>query len=258
MNKDSNLNFCYVCKNKGFNVSKGVFCGLTNESPSFRDNCELYLFDSTEKEKLKNVRRKFLELSTKHEKLDNIRYAFGAKFSLLRETRKCGDDHAQSLNYLPTETCFLRNYKWAIVADLFGLILLIVIFNLNGFLTEDNILNEYMFPTFLLFVAAKSSYYFYRIKKGKKILIISDNGIEHYKQGRFTWQEILLTLVKSKRGFGNQNYDYLLLSLVTSSESIIIPLGTLLDTCKIENAIEQYKEKYESTMHNKGYNKWRV
>ncbi|MCO5257356.1 MAG: hypothetical protein M9926_11440 [Lentimicrobium sp.] len=252
MNKDSNLNFCYVCKNKGFNVSRGVFCGLTNETPSFRDNCELYLFDSAEKEKLKNVRRKNLELNTNHEKFDNIRYAFGVKFSLLRETRKCGDDRAQSLNYLPTETYFLKNYKWAILGELFALFFLIVIFNLNADITKGNIISEYIFPVFIIYVTAKSSYYFYKIKKGKKVLIISNNGIEHYKQGRFSWQEILLTLVKSKRGWGNQNFDYLLLSLVTSSEPIVIPLGTLLNTCTIENAIELYKEKYESTMHNKG------
>ena len=65
INKDWRLQYCYVCQKKGFTVKKGVFCGLTNKPPAFTDRCNEYVYDSDEKERLKETRRNFFDLNEK-------------------------------------------------------------------------------------------------------------------------------------------------------------------------------------------------
>lgn len=46
------LQYCKVCKNKMFDPSTGINCGLTKEKPTFNDKCEQFVIDEGEAQKL--------------------------------------------------------------------------------------------------------------------------------------------------------------------------------------------------------------
>jgi hypothetical protein len=48
MDRDDQLKFCSVCKNRTFNPKHGTICGLTNELPTFSGTCKDYLEDERE------------------------------------------------------------------------------------------------------------------------------------------------------------------------------------------------------------------
>ncbi len=46
------LQYCRVCKNKMFDSSTGINCGLTQSKPEFKDKCEKFIIDEGEAQKL--------------------------------------------------------------------------------------------------------------------------------------------------------------------------------------------------------------
>lgn len=46
------LQYCKVCKNKTFNPANGINCGLTNAKPEFEKECDKFIIDEGEAQKL--------------------------------------------------------------------------------------------------------------------------------------------------------------------------------------------------------------
>jgi hypothetical protein len=57
---------CELCKNKAFNIEKGVFCKLTNKNPDFNTTCNKIVFNENLETRIKEINIKFEE--TKREK----------------------------------------------------------------------------------------------------------------------------------------------------------------------------------------------
>jgi hypothetical protein len=84
MDRDAQLKFCSVCKNKTFNPKHGTICGLTNELPMFSGTCKDYLEDEREVRLQKLVTEK--EESETKKTLNKGRYALiviGALYILM-------------------------------------------------------------------------------------------------------------------------------------------------------------------------------
>lgn len=84
MNRDDQLKFCGVCKNKTFNPKHGTICGLTNELPTFSGTCKDYLEDEREV-RLQKLSTEKEEFETK-KTLNKGRYALiviGALYILM-------------------------------------------------------------------------------------------------------------------------------------------------------------------------------
>lgn len=45
MNRELQLSFCETCKNRDFNMQKGIICSLSNEQADFEKSCPDYLLD---------------------------------------------------------------------------------------------------------------------------------------------------------------------------------------------------------------------
>ena len=54
--KEDQLKFCKVCKNKRMNVQKGIVCGLTGEKPDFNELCPNYEEDPKEVQKVNLIK----------------------------------------------------------------------------------------------------------------------------------------------------------------------------------------------------------
>ena len=250
MTKEERLQYCFVCEHKGFTVSKGVFCGLTSEYPSFEKECENYNFSLLEKDKLSANRRSFFGLENNHNKRNNLKYEFRLKKSLIRETRKYDNLKYKHWNELPNEIRFTKNYKIIAVSEIIVFLLFLVIFQLSGVLSSAPNFKNYVIPSLLVFLILNLIYFYIQTKRKKSIIILNEEGIEHHKKGKFKWNEILLSMIETKRGFGDVSYDILILNFVSSFKTIRIPLGNLMSTEKIEHGIELFKEKFETTRHN--------
>lgn len=50
MTREERLEYCGVCKNRGFDPKQGIVCGLTQEAPTFEGHCIDYTEDVKEKE----------------------------------------------------------------------------------------------------------------------------------------------------------------------------------------------------------------
>jgi hypothetical protein len=48
MNLKERLEFCTICENRKVNFKTGLVCNLTNEKPSFENNCEFFKKDEKE------------------------------------------------------------------------------------------------------------------------------------------------------------------------------------------------------------------
>lgn len=73
MNREAQLKFCGVCKNRTFNPKHGTICGLTNELPTFSGMCKDYLED--EREIRLQTLSKEKEISETKKTLNKGRYA---------------------------------------------------------------------------------------------------------------------------------------------------------------------------------------
>jgi len=49
MTREEYIKICNTCKNRGFDPSRGVICGLSSELPAFEESCEDYKFNEEEK-----------------------------------------------------------------------------------------------------------------------------------------------------------------------------------------------------------------
>jgi hypothetical protein len=67
MDRDQQLKFCSVCKNRGYNKTRGIICGLTKELPSFTENCSSYKEDS-----LAVLRKKIDKAKEKNEEQEQV------------------------------------------------------------------------------------------------------------------------------------------------------------------------------------------
>lgn len=240
------IEYCYDCRNKGFSVSKGVFCALTNDYPRFKQTCKDYEFDSSERNRLELSKKEYFRIETDSKIGSKTKYLFGLKKAIYRETKKNNDFVISNWKELPSEIEFYKNYWISIFTDLVTLIAFIALLHFTTKSVENTLILNYIFISAFIIWALRFVYFFIQIQRKKIILRLNEKGIEHHKIGEFSWQEIILTLIKIKKGFGDVSYHYLVLSKVTSFEPVIIPLN-LLDIYKIENYIELYKEKYKAT-----------
>lgn len=53
MERQHQLKFCQICKNRRFDLQKGIICGLTDEYATFETDCEEYAVDHDAYEKQK-------------------------------------------------------------------------------------------------------------------------------------------------------------------------------------------------------------
>ena len=107
----------------------------------------------------------------------------------------------------------------SILIDLVILIITITLTLINILQSENPIYLNYLYWIALSIWGTRLAYFMIQIIRKKIILIINDEGIEHFKAGKFTWQEILLTLIKKKNEFGaDGSYFYLLIVLIDSFE----------------------------------------
>jgi hypothetical protein len=63
MTREEHLKFCKVCINRKMDMQQGLICSITSERADFENNCENYIIDEIEKEKLES---KSNEESTKN------------------------------------------------------------------------------------------------------------------------------------------------------------------------------------------------
>ncbi|MDN5203791.1 hypothetical protein QQ008_20540 [Fulvivirgaceae bacterium BMA10] len=49
------LKFCRTCQKRQLDPQRGIVCSLTNEKPTFTDNCPNYQIDSSEAQRLASV-----------------------------------------------------------------------------------------------------------------------------------------------------------------------------------------------------------
>ena len=240
------IEYCYDCRNKGFSVSKGVFCTLTNDYPRFKETCKDYDFDSSERNRLELSKKEYFGIKNDSKIGSKTKYLFGLKKALYRETKKDPDFEIRNWKELPSEIEFYKKYRISIFTDLMILVVFIALVHFTTKSTVNTLTLNYIFITAFIIWAIRFVYFIIQTQRKKIILRLNEKGIEHYKAGEFSWQEIIITLIKTKKGFGDVSYDYLVLSLATSFEPIIIPLN-LLDKYKIENYIELFKEKNKAT-----------
>jgi len=246
------IEYCYDCRNKGFSVLKGVFCALTNDYPRFKETCKDYDFDSSERNRLELSKKEYFGIENDSKIGSKTKYLFGLKKALYRETKKNPSLEIRNWKELPGEIEFHKKYRISIITDFLVLVAFLAILHFSTKSAENIETSNYFFLFSIIIWAIRLAYFIIQTQRKKVILRLNEKGIEHYKKGKFSWQEIVLTLIKTKRGFGNVNYDYLVISLVATFEPIVIPLN-LLDKYKIENSIELYKEKIKQQRHNKGY-----
>lgn len=84
MDRDAQLKFCSVCKNRTFNPKLGTICGLTNELPTFSGTCVDYI-EETREVRLQKLETEKEESETK-KTLNKGRYALiviGALYILM-------------------------------------------------------------------------------------------------------------------------------------------------------------------------------
>jgi len=137
-----------------------------------------------------------------------------------------------------------------IIGTVIVTVLWILILKLNGMIESDEIVRNYFIPI-IISIGLLVSIISHIMTKRKIVgLIIDKEGIHHPKKGSFKWQEIVLIIYKREYYFAFESSS-LLLNLVYDFETIEIKTH-YLNEAKISKAISFYRNKYESTRHNKG------
>ena len=54
MTREEQLKQCKICLNRGFDITKGTVCKLTNDVATFEEACNKFILDSLAEDKLKN------------------------------------------------------------------------------------------------------------------------------------------------------------------------------------------------------------
>lgn len=67
MEREHQLKFCSVCKNRAYNKTSGIICGLTKELPTFEEKCDTYKEDS-----IAVLRKKIDKAKEKNEELEQV------------------------------------------------------------------------------------------------------------------------------------------------------------------------------------------
>lgn len=171
------LSFCSKCKNRAFNIDKGIICSLTNEIATFDKNCNLYELDEVEYGKTKN------NIS------QNIEFNYPGKSdfeALIKTSHFIKKETIFSNFYKSKEKTFNKvyktyDYKIVIISTMSVLLLLSVLLII---LTKLNYLVFLIILTFGVIM-----YYLETIKKEKKIII--DKDFIEVETNKIYWDEII-------------------------------------------------------------------
>ncbi len=78
MNREYQLSFCQTCKNKGFNLQKGIVCSLTDEVATFERSCPDYIEDPEAKLEYESRQQEKKEMDIEEESF-GLSKSFGVK-----------------------------------------------------------------------------------------------------------------------------------------------------------------------------------
>ena len=115
MNREEQLKFCRICKNKVKDLNKGLICGITGTHADFEDSCAFFSEDSEAKE--------IEESSSVQKEIINSKAPMGKRFA----------------NHV-LDTLFIY-----VIAMIFGFAMAFLSPDSLFFLTEDNIALQYLF-----------------------------------------------------------------------------------------------------------------
>ena len=171
--RNFHLSYCLVCKNRSFNINKGVICNLTNQIADFKENCKDFLIDTEQKEKI----QKQIDFNIDYEYNTKLSEEFNDFIgnSYFKESEKFG-------NYTITYKTYKSNFNdhYFLISTLFiGLI-----YNLIKSLYND--LNLKISMILLIVIVP---YIIFISKKVIKILEIDKDGIT-IKENKIFWNEI--------------------------------------------------------------------
>jgi len=184
------LNFCRICKNRKLNSDLELVCGLTNEVPSFINECEKYEIDQIRyNQKVQEIKN---EIKEKYDS-DNF-YSKHLSNSSYKEY-----DYINSSRYKNQgQTIGLKIYRNNLFFVFLLVICLFILFTLPIMYKPKEIYHSYVaFFYFSLFLLSMYSTYVI-IFKGKKIFLkTNDKSFIVENKEEIFWNSILTTGVQT-------------------------------------------------------------
>jgi hypothetical protein len=195
MSSDYRIDFCKICKNRSFNFNEGIICKLTNEKPSFEENCPS--FDKDEREASNQLESK----KAKKWEFDPTVYTTKRIGEIIPENR---------------EEVQFKNSK-----DYFGskstryfAILLILLFLYTRGVSETNLWAWYLIigVCTILFIL-----HLIKFLDNRPILTFTLKGIKTKKEfiGWFKIKEAYIEIIKHRRG---PDSEFFILRLINGEE----------------------------------------
>lgn len=239
MDYDSQISYCIVCKNRGYSLQNGTFCSFTNKKPDFYDDCKFYEYDIKIHEE---IRQRKLEYFKNIEKEANsLKHKLLYSTETYRKTNAAKQNKSHSKEIFTDKIEISNDYKTKLFSSnaLIMLILFLIFIDTYDYKGQAPIF-YYLLIAFSLIGAV---ILFIQSRERKIKIIIDNEGIWTVKTGKIKWQNIALTLIKTKKEEVHTNY--LVLCLINRSDEIEIPLNQLyISQADLENYIEYFKNLY--------------
>lgn len=231
---NEHLYYCKVCKNRQQSSRYGVICGLTEKLPSFKGECEKYIFEEGVFEKLIEDKRNF------YLKILGRKNEFEQEKLRIRISEKETGNRIQHTTQLPSKIEIFNSKIIYGVFSVVGIALAIFLGTKNEFTSENWF--ELLFLIIALTASISSIYLGFFSKK--PALVLDNNGIK-YKNKIIPWTNIVFTSFQTewKKGEQRSSVEYLVIDKLDGKEKIKVGIWNI-NYVEFGHYLELFKEKY--------------